>query len=241
MCFDGSFFLFFFLEGEPERAEDNVRDSCSREERNMDASTDRLRTMLDSISSRQSLDEAILGLAGESVFRTTSSGSSLHDLFPGSSGGGGDGGAERGGADGGHSPLHSVSESLVGRPHHSFLHGLGSGKHEGNHPLLPKRPSTASGDDGEEDSRRQDAAGGNEDDEDEEEQEEEIPEPEKMSFVRRSTRMLTFKDKGGLAGCLKEAAANRKSLIEESGKIFSRKHSKGRQGRWTFQVLGAEM
>ncbi|PHJ18465.1 hypothetical protein CSUI_007708 [Cystoisospora suis] len=185
----------------------------------MNASTDRLRTMLDSISSRQSLDEAILGLSGESVFRTTSSGSSFHDLLVGSFGGG-DGGAGRGGADGGHSPLRSFSESRVSRPH-SFLHGLGSGKLEGNHPLLPKRSSTASdGGEDEEDSQQRDANGGHEDDEDEDEQEEELPEPEKMSFVRRSTRMLTFKDKGGLAGCLKEAAANRKSLIEESGGLI---------------------
>ncbi|PFH31435.1 hypothetical protein BESB_028700 [Besnoitia besnoiti] len=55
--------------------------------------------------------------------------------------------------------------------------------------------------------------GGDDDSEDDED----IPEVKHDSFVRRSTRMLTFKDKGGLAGCLKEAAKQRKSLIEEAG------------------------
>ncbi|EPT25248.1 hypothetical protein TGME49_251840 [Toxoplasma gondii ME49] len=54
-------------------------------------------------------------------------------------------------------------------------------------------------------------------DEDSESEDAVTPSIELDPIVRRSTRMLTFKDKGGLAGCLKAAAAQRMSLIEESG------------------------
>ncbi|CBZ56264.1 conserved hypothetical protein [Neospora caninum Liverpool] len=54
-------------------------------------------------------------------------------------------------------------------------------------------------------------------DDDRDSEDEEIPEIVHDPIVRRSTRMLTFKDKGGLAGCLKAVAAQRKSLIEEAG------------------------
>lgn len=180
----------------------------------MDASTNRRRNILDSLSSRHSLDDVILGLAGEGLLDTTGSGgssSSLRSFITGGGGGGGEGRA---------STLQSFNDGSEGKGSGSgnYLLSLARGarnsdRSEGN--LLGKRLSSNSDEDDDEEAENR-----HEEDDDDDEDDEEIHEPEKIPFVRRSTRMLTFKDKGGLAGCLKEAAAQRKSLIEESGNFF---------------------